>query len=176
VPTKQCFTVVMDHKYAFGPFQFPKPLPNAATRARWAASLSAPPIKRRADQTGRIHISHFCYPRTISLAKRSRSSRGRPKSADTVEKVFFGCRTKFFRTADASRTRRREGPHRFRQKRPPTFVSALESFAAVETPENRLSRDFRSRSIFDFCNSICQERTLHGVMQINAGTIARTRT
>src|ERR1700686_4732069 len=50
-------TVVMDHKYAFGPFQFPKPLPNAATRARWAASLSAPPIKRRADQTGRIHIS-----------------------------------------------------------------------------------------------------------------------
>src|SRR4051812_24193899 len=27
----------------------------------------------RADQTGRIHISDFCFLRTISLAKRSRS-------------------------------------------------------------------------------------------------------
>jgi hypothetical protein len=34
------------------------------------------------------------------------------------------------------------------------FVSALESFAAVESIKNRPSRDFRSRSIFDFCNSI----------------------
>jgi hypothetical protein len=29
----------------------------------------------------------------------------------------------------------------------------------VETSKNQLSLDFRCRSIFDFCNSICQERT-----------------
>ena len=45
-------------------------------------------------------------------------------------------------------------PHRFAQKRPRTSVSALRSFAAVERSKNRLSRDFPSRSIFDFCNSI----------------------
>jgi hypothetical protein len=33
----------------------------------------------------------------------------RLKSADSVEKVFFGCRTKFLGAADAMRTRRREG-------------------------------------------------------------------
>ena len=57
----------------------------------------------------------------------------RPKGADSVEKVLFGRRTKFLRTADAFRTRRREGPHRFTQKRPPTFVSALRSVGAVGT-------------------------------------------
>src|SRR5260221_13167414 len=56
-----------------------------------------------------------------------------PFRADTVEKVFSGWRTKFFRTADAVRTRRREGPHRFTQKRPRTFVSGLASIAALET-------------------------------------------
>src|SRR5258708_18487015 len=45
-------------------------------------------------------------------------------------------------------------PDRFAQKRPRTFVSALAAIAAVETPKHRLSRDFQSRSIFDFCNSI----------------------
>jgi hypothetical protein len=34
--------------------------------------------------------------------------------------------------------------------------------AAVAASKNRLSRDFRGRSIFDFCNSICQEPTLAG--------------
>jgi len=37
--------------------------------------------------------------------------------ADTVEKVFFGWWTKFSSAADAFRARRREGPHRFTQKR-----------------------------------------------------------
>ena len=78
--------------------------------------------------------------------------------ADSVEKVFFDWRTKFFRTADAFRTRRLEGPHPFTQKRPRTSVSALQSFGAVETPKNRPSQHFRSRSIFDFCNNICQYR------------------
>src|SRR5882762_1309667 len=79
---------------------------------------------------------------------------------DTVAKVFSGQRTKFFRTADALHTRRGEGPHRFAQKRPRTFVSGLASIAVVETSKHRLSRDFQRRSIFDFCNSICQQETL----------------
>jgi len=82
-----------------------------------------------------------------------------PFRADTVEKVFSGWRTKFFRTADAVRTRRREGPHRFTQKRPRTFVLGLASIAAVETSKHRLSRDFQRRSIFDFCNNIGTNRT-----------------
>src|SRR4029434_4472912 len=67
-------------------------------------------------------------------------------------------------TADAVRTRRCEGPHRFTQKRPRTFVSGLASIAAVETSKHRLSRDFQRRSIFDFCNNICQQET-HALQQ-----------
>jgi hypothetical protein len=78
--------------------------------------------------------------------------------ADSVEKVLFGLRTKFLRTADAFRTRRREGPHCFTQKRPPTVVLARRSVAAVETAKNQLSRDFRCASIFDFFNSIGAKR------------------
>jgi hypothetical protein len=59
------------------------------------------------------------------------------------------------------RTRRYEGPHRFTQKRPRTFVAALQSFAAVRASKNQLSRDFRSGSIFDFCNTIRQQRPFH---------------
>jgi hypothetical protein len=75
-------------------------------------------------------------------------------SLDTVAKVFSGQQTKIIKTADAFRRRRREGPHRFAQKRPGTFVSGLASIAAVETSKHRLLRDFQRRSIFDFCNSI----------------------
>jgi len=46
------------------------------------------------------------------------------------------------------------------KKRPRTIVSALRGFAAVETSKNLLSRNFWSRSIFDFCNSIRQKATL----------------
>src|SRR5258708_5796422 len=52
-----------------------------------------------------------------------------------------------------------KGPHCFTQKRPRTFLSTLQSVAAVGTSKNQLSRDFRCRPIFDFCNSICHERT-----------------
>jgi len=45
------------------------------------------------------------------------------------------------------------------KKRPRPFVSALQSVAAVEAPKNQLLRDFRYRSILDFCNNICQQRT-----------------
>ena len=47
---------------------------------------------------------------------------------------FFGVTTKFFRTADAFRTRRYEGPHRFTQKRPRSFAPALRSIAVAESP------------------------------------------
>ena len=53
---------------------------------------------------------------------------------------------------------RREGSHRFAEKRPRIFVLALRHFAAIQPSENQLSRDFRRRSIFDFYNKICQKR------------------
>ena len=73
---------------------------------------------------------------------------------DTVAKVFSGQRTKIIKTADAFRRRRREGPHRFAQKRPRSFISALRSIAVAESAKDQLLRDFRRRSIFDFCNTI----------------------
>lgn len=47
---------------------------------------------------------------------------------------------KFFRTADAFRIRRREGPYRFTQKRSRTFVAPLQSVAAVQRSKNQLAR------------------------------------
>jgi len=91
-----------------------------------------------------------------------------PLGADTVEKVFSGLRTKFFRGADALRSPRREGPQRLSQKRPRTFVSLLASIAAAETSKHRLSRDFGSLSIFDFFNSIGQSRSFGGGYRTSA--------
>jgi len=82
-----------------------------------------------------------------------------PLMTDTVEKVFSGWRTKLFSAAGASSARQREGPHRFTQKRSQTVVSVLRRLAAAETMKKRPSRDFRSRSIFDFFNSIDPKRT-----------------
>jgi hypothetical protein len=50
--------------------------------------------------------------------------------------------------------RERGGPHRFVQKRSPSFVSALRSIAVAESPKKQRLRDFRRRSIFDFCDNI----------------------
>src|SRR5881394_270561 len=75
--------------------------------------------------------------------------------ADSVEKSLFGN----FRAADAFRAQRYEGPHRFTQKRPRSFVSALRSIAVADPAKNQLLRDFQCRSIFDFCNTIRHERT-----------------
>jgi hypothetical protein len=44
--------------------------------------------------------------------------------------------------------------HIVSQKRPRSFVWALRSIAVVESAKNQLLRDFRRRSIFDFCNTI----------------------
>src|ERR1700721_2493270 len=82
-----------------------------------------------------------------------------PLLADIVAKSFFGCSTKILRTADALRARRREGPHRFTQNRPRSFVAALQNVTAEEKSKNQLSRDFWCCPILDFCNSICQEPT-----------------
>ena len=84
---------------------------------------------------------------------------GCPLSADIVAKVFLGWRTKILRAADAFYARRREGPYRFIQNRSRTSVVALKGDAAAEKSKDQLSRDFPGRSIFDFCNNICQQRT-----------------
>jgi hypothetical protein len=76
--------------------------------------------------------------------------------ADIVAKVSLGGQPKFFSAADAFCERRRERPHRFIQNRPGTSVAALKSDTAAEKSKDQLSRDFPGRSIFDFCNNICQ--------------------
>src|SRR6476659_9154071 len=89
--------------------------------------------------------------READIAQRSRHVRFVP---DSVAKVFLGERPKFFRTADGFRTWRYGGPHRFTQKRPRSLVWALRSIAVVQPAKSQLLRDFRRRSIFDFCNTI----------------------
>jgi hypothetical protein len=71
---------------------------------------------------------------------------------DCVAKVVLGCRTKILRTADAFYLWRREGPYRFIQNRPRTFLAALKSYGAAEKSKDQLLRDFWGCSIFDFCN------------------------
>src|SRR5271168_2266605 len=77
---------------------------------------------------------------------------------DTVEKVFWGWRTKFSRAADALRAQRCAGPRRVSEKRPRTFASALGRISTMELSKNQHLRDFWHRSIFDFFNSIGQKR------------------
>src|ERR1700687_4192947 len=69
-----------------------------------------------------------------------------------------------------------EGPHCFVQKRPRPFVSALQSIAAVEASKNQLLRDFRYRSIFDFCNTICQTQTSISVVVVRTKPFALIET
>jgi hypothetical protein len=84
----------------------------------------------------------------------------RPLCADTVEKVFWGWRTKFSRAAYAFSAQRCEGPRRFSEKRPRTFVLVLCSIPGADLSKNQHLRDFWSFSIFDFFNSIRQKRSL----------------
>jgi hypothetical protein len=78
----------------------------------------------------------------------------RPLLAIVLKKSFLGDERNFkgplihFAGGDVG------GPALFTKKAPPTFVSALRSFAAAATAKNQLSRDFRCRSIFDFFNTI----------------------
>jgi hypothetical protein len=88
--------------------------------------------------------------------------------ADSVEKVFLGWRPKFFRAADAFRTRRREGPYRFIQNRSPTSVAALKTDAAAEKSKDQLSRDFRHRSIFSTFATVSTPKWAWAVKRITA--------
>ena len=47
----------------------------------------------------------------------------------------------------------------FHAKSPGTSVVALKSDTVAEKSTDELSRDFSGRSIFDFCNNICHNRT-----------------
>jgi hypothetical protein len=73
---------------------------------------------------------------------------------------FTAFDAKFSKAPDAFRAQRREGPHRVSEKRPRTFVSALQSIGASEYSKNRHLRDFWRRSIFDFFDSIDPLQTL----------------
>jgi hypothetical protein len=69
---------------------------------------------------------------------------------DDARAGFLLSRSSIVVSATASARGAVRGPHRFTQKRPRTFVPALQRVAAVETSKNQLSRDFWCRSIFDF--------------------------
>ena len=56
-----------------------------------------------------------------------------PFRADSAQKVLFGWRTKTFTTTDAVH----EGPLRFIQNKPGTFVAALQGVAAAEEFRNQ---------------------------------------
>ena len=56
---------------------------------------------------------------------------------------------------------------RFSEKRPSSFVSTLRSMAVAESAKNQLLRNFRSGSIFDFCNTIGTFRTLPNSMTMS---------
>jgi hypothetical protein len=60
---------------------------------------------------------------------------------------------------------------RFTQDRPRSFVSALRSIVVVEPAKNQFLRDFRRRSIFDFCNTIGTKRTCRAelTMSVDGG-------
>ena len=74
--------------------------------------------------------------------------------APIVQESFLG------RTTDAFERRDVGDPHRFTQKRPPTFVSALRRVAAVETAQNQFFARFSSSSDFRlFATLIRQEPT-----------------
>jgi len=145
---------------------------NRADTARLGSA--SPPRNRRSNNVGRPAgvirtavainpvIAHPMLSRGNEVANRTNLLRCMsPELADIVAKVFLGWRSKILGAADALYARRREGPYRFVQNRPRTFVAALNSEAA-ERSRNQLSRDFQRRSIFDFCNSICQKLTSDG--------------
>jgi hypothetical protein len=51
------------------------------------------------------------------------------------------------------------GRHRFTQQRPRSFVSAPQTFAAMELSKDQISRDFQRRSILDFFHSIGKKQS-----------------
>jgi hypothetical protein len=94
------------------------------------------------------------------VASGCRKSTKRPFRVDTVEKVFWGWRTKFSRAADTFRVQRCEGPRPFSEKRPRTAVLALLRASTASVSKSQHLRDFWRRTIFDFFNSIDPQQTL----------------
>jgi hypothetical protein len=76
-----------------------------------------------------------------------------------LKESFWGNERKFFEPLMRFALGDMRGPHRFNQKRPRSFVSALRSIALAESAKNQLLRGFRRRSIFDFCNTIDAKQT-----------------
>ena len=154
---------------------------------RGGSLISARCLVKRGSRSDCFNSSRFSKTEKFKSALLNEKARNHipselPLRADSVEKVFFRRREKFFRAADAFGAPRREGPHRFTQKRAATFTSELWTLAATERYENRLSRDFWRRSIFDFCNTIRQKRTSNEIHLMGSrpanhsfGSAARTR-
>jgi hypothetical protein len=76
-----------------------------------------------------------------------------------VLKKSFLLVTEIPRTAGASLSLRGEGPHQLPQKRSLALVSILQSLAAAKIANALHLRDFRSPAIFEFFNTIRQERS-----------------
>ena len=85
---------------------------------------------------------------------------GGPVRADIVAKVFWGDDRNFSWTADAFRMRRCEGPAIVLHKMTTDLRIGATEYASRGL-KNPRSRDFRHRSIFDFCNNICQKAKSH---------------
>ena len=92
------------------------PLPQAKRVRRRDGSRTSRPAKRNRNGS----------------RKTWRQSLRRSALGRAVEKVFLGLQTKFSKAAGSFRAQRREGPHCASEKRPRTFVSALQSIAAAE--------------------------------------------
>jgi hypothetical protein len=79
--------------------------------------------------------------------------------ADCVAKLFFGVRTKFSRTAGAPFRKLCGGSHDQSDFQPAAFVRSLQGIGLSNTGFAGRDANFGSQLIFEFCNTIGQERT-----------------
>jgi hypothetical protein len=105
-------------------------------------------LRECSHRTGLVELGTCRLPIRRSPSKLCATLDVRRDCAWMMPRPDFFCPV--LRLWSAQQLARREGPHRFTQKRPRTFVPALQRVAAVGTSKNQLSRDFRCRSIFDF--------------------------
>jgi hypothetical protein len=85
-----------------------------------------------------------------------------------LKKSFWGDERKFLEPLMRFACGDMRGPHRFTQKRPRSFVSALRSIAVAVSAKKQLLRDFRRRSIFDFCITIPSGADIAGATPVLA--------
>src|SRR4029079_6034645 len=79
-----------------------------------------------------------------------------------LQKSFWGDERNFLEPLIRFTSGDVRGPYHLIQNRPGTSIVALKSDTAPEKSKDQLSRDFSGRSIFDFCNNICQKQTSPG--------------